>query len=318
MRRAPPPTIPKRLLDLDRRYEEALKRTGAGDFAQAQALLEGVIATRPDFAVAYLNLASVFLASGQPGRAVALLEAAAARGITTPELQGRLGSAYLAAGDAPRAVAALEPIARPELPGGLEAMNTLAVALTGQRRFDRARQLLSAVLERSPRSATTWSNLGILELSAGRPADAARAFERAVAADPRLGQAWEGLGAARVQSDPAGAIDAWKHAIDLEPRNYDVLFNLAAMLHDAAPRCRGAPLYRPLRPRSAAREVCQGYRDAARLAGEIGRTGGNGRTDETGGMAGRFPFPPDPAVPALSPRSRTARRPGTFAGRAPR
>ena len=61
---------PKRLLDLDRRYEEALKRTGAGDFAQAQALLEGVIATRPDFAVAYLNLASVFLASGQPGRAV--------------------------------------------------------------------------------------------------------------------------------------------------------------------------------------------------------------------------------------------------------
>ena len=223
---------PKRLLDLDRRYEEALKRTGAGDFAQAQALLEGVIATRPDFAVAYLNLASVFLASGQPGRAVALLEAAAARGISTPELQGRLGSAYLAAGDAPRAVAALEPIARPELPGGLEAMNTLAVALTGQRRFDRARQLLSAVLERSPRSATTWSNLGILELSAGRPADAARAFERAVAADPRLGQAWEGLGAARVQSNPAGAIDAWKHAADLEPRNYDVLFNLAATLHD--------------------------------------------------------------------------------------
>ena len=149
-----------------------------------------------------------------------------------PELQGRLGSAYLATGNAPRALAVLEPIARPELPGGLEAMNTLAVALTEQRGFDRARQLLSAVLERSPRSATTWTNLGILELSAGRPADAARAFERAVAADPNLGQAWEGLGAARVQSDPAGAVDAWKHVAELEPGNFDVLFNLAAVLHD--------------------------------------------------------------------------------------
>ena len=35
-----------------------------------------------------------------------------------------------------------------------------------------------------------------------------------------------------MQSSPAGAIDAWKHAADLEPRNYDVLFNLAATLHD--------------------------------------------------------------------------------------
>ena len=36
-----------------------------------------------------------------------------------------------------------------------------------------------------------------------------------------------------MQSDPAGAIEAWKRATELEPRNYDVLFNLAAVLHDA-------------------------------------------------------------------------------------
>jgi arylsulfatase A-like enzyme/Flp pilus assembly protein TadD len=223
---------PKRLLDLDRRYERALTLTGDRHYGEAAAFLQSVIADRPDFAVAYLNLASIFIAGGDPKRAVALLEAAATHGVTSPELQGRLGAAYLASGDPKRAAATLEPIAKADGPGGLEAMNSLAIALTQRGSHDRARRPLSEVLERSPRSATTWSNLGLLELSAHRSAEAVRAFEQAVAADPRLGQAWEGLGAARARSDPSGAIEAWKHAVDVEPRNYDVLFNLVVMLRD--------------------------------------------------------------------------------------
>ena len=221
---------PKRLIDLDRRYERALTLTGERQYAEAARLLQGVIADRSDFTVAYLNLASVYLAAGDPKSAVALLERAAERGVTSSELRGRLGSAYLASGDPKRAAAALESIAKPDVPGGLEAMNTLAVALSELGQHDRARRLLADVLTRSPRSATTWSNLGLTELAARRPAEAAHAFEQAVAADPQVGQAWNGLGAARAQSDPAGAIEAWKHAVDLEPRNYDVLFNLAVML----------------------------------------------------------------------------------------
>jgi arylsulfatase A-like enzyme/Flp pilus assembly protein TadD len=223
---------PKRLLDLDRRYERALTLTGDRHYGEAAAFLQSVIADRPDFTVAYLNLASIFIAEGDPKRAIALLEAAAARDVTSPELRGRLGAAYLASGDPNRAAATLEPVAKPDVPGGLEAMNSLAIALTQRGGHERARRLLSEVLERSPRSATTWSNLGLLELSAHRSVEAGRAFEQAVAADPRLGQAWEGLGAARARSDPWGAIDAWKHAVDVEPRNYDVLFNLAVMLRD--------------------------------------------------------------------------------------
>jgi arylsulfatase A-like enzyme/Flp pilus assembly protein TadD len=221
---------PKRLLDLDRRYERALTLAGERNYGEAAALLQSVIADRPDFTVAYLNLASIFIAGGDPKRAVALLEAAATHGVTSPELQGRLGAAHLASGDPNRAAATLEPVARADGPGGLEAMNSLAIALTQRGSYDRARQLLSDVLERSPRSATTWSNLGLLELSAHRSAEAGRAFEQAVAADPRLGQAWEGLGAARARSDPSGTIDAWKHAVDVDPHNYDVLFNLSVML----------------------------------------------------------------------------------------
>jgi len=232
---------PKRLLDLDRRYERALTLTGDRQYGEAARLLQGVISERTDFTVAYLNLASVYLAGGDPSSAVALLERAAGRGVTSPELQGRLGSAYLASGDPRRAAKTLEPIARPDLPGGLESMNTLAVALSQLGDHDRARRLLHDVLARSPRSATMWSNLGLTELAAHRPAAAAEAFEQAVGADPQLGQAWEGLGAARTQSDPAAAIEAWKHAVQIEPRNYDVLFNLAVMLREQGRAAEAEP-----------------------------------------------------------------------------
>jgi arylsulfatase A-like enzyme/Tfp pilus assembly protein PilF len=223
---------PKRLLDLDRRYERALTLTGDHRYAEAATLLQSVVADRPDFTVAYLNLASVYIAGGDPRRAIAAIEDAAKHGVTSPELQARLGAAYLTVGDLDRAAAALTPVASPDVPGGLDAMNSLAIVLTQQRRFDRARKLLSDVLTHSPRSATTWSNLGLLELQDHRVADAGRAFEQAVAADPRLAQAWEGLGASRIGTDPAAAIDAWRRALDLEPRNYDLLFNLTVTLRD--------------------------------------------------------------------------------------
>ena len=223
---------PKSLLDVDRRYERALTLTGERRFAEAASLLESVVADRRDFTVAYLNLASVFLAAGEPRRAISMLEDAAGRGVTSPELQARLGAAYLAAGDLKRAAAVLEPVADPARPGGLDAANTLGIVLTQSGQHTRARQLFQEVLARSPRSSTTWSNLGLLELAAHRPADAARAFEQAVAADPRFAQAWQGLGAARASSDPIGAVEAWKHALQLEPHNYDVLFNIAVTLRE--------------------------------------------------------------------------------------
>ena len=33
-------------------------------------------------------------------------------------------------------------------------------------------------------------------------------------------------------TDPSGAVEAWRRALELEPRNYDLLFNIAAVLHD--------------------------------------------------------------------------------------
>jgi arylsulfatase A-like enzyme len=187
---------PKRLLDLDRRYQQALTMTGDREYGQAAALLRSVIAERPDFTLAYTNLASVLIESGRPQDAVQMLEEAAKGGIATPEIPARLGAAYLAAGNPARAAATLAPlVARSE--GGLDAVNTLGIARSQLGRFDEGRRLFAQVLKQSPDSATTWNNLGLLEMSARRPREAAQAFERAVAADPRFGPAWQGLGGGR-------------------------------------------------------------------------------------------------------------------------
>src|SRR5262245_16167350 len=227
-----PADDPKRLIDIDRRYEQALTLTGDRRYADAAALLRGVVADRPDFTVAYSSLASVLIAGGQPREAVAVLQQAASRGIGGAEIQGRLGAAYLAAGDLKRAQAALEPVSDPSLAGGLEALNSLGVVLTQTGQHERARRAFASVLEQSPHAATTWNNLGLLELSDRHVDQAARAFEQAVVADPRFAQAWEGLGASRVATDPSGAVEAWRHALEPEPRNDDLRFNVAAVLHD--------------------------------------------------------------------------------------
>jgi tetratricopeptide (TPR) repeat protein len=95
-----------------------------------------------------------------------------------------------------------------------------------------ARALFDQLLARDPHDATTWNNLGVLELSSGRHAEAAVAFRHAVDADPGRGDAWQGLGAALLDRDRPAAIDAWRTAERLLPRDYDLLFNLGAVLAD--------------------------------------------------------------------------------------
>jgi Flp pilus assembly protein TadD len=74
----------------------------------------------------------------------------------------------------------------------------------------------------------------VLELSSGRPAEAARAFRRAVDAEPTRGDAWQGLGAALLERDRPGAIEAWRQAERLLPQDYDLLFNLGMVLAEGS------------------------------------------------------------------------------------
>ncbi|MDQ3350108.1 MAG: sulfatase-like hydrolase/transferase, partial [Acidobacteriota bacterium] len=165
---------PKRLVDVDRRFQTALHLVGDGRHADAAALLREAIDRRPDFTAACLALASVYIESGQAPEAVNLLRAAARRGLSDPKLQERLGAALLASGEPRRAASVLEPLSGDG--ASVDTLNTLAVVYAEMGARDRSRVLFGRALAKAPRAASIWNNLGLLELAARRMPQAAQAF----------------------------------------------------------------------------------------------------------------------------------------------
>ena len=230
---------PKRLVDVDRRFQTALHAVGDGRHSEAVALLREAIASRPDFAAAHLALASVLIEAGRAREAIEVLTAAARQGISDPKVQERLGAAFLANGQPDRAVTVLEPLSGEG--ASVDTLNTLAIACAEVGARDRARALFERAVARAPRAASIWNNLGLVELAARRLPQAAAAFERAVDADPGFAPAWAALGATHAHTDPARAIDAWNRSVTLAPADYDTLFNLGMLLWQSGRRDEARP-----------------------------------------------------------------------------
>jgi tetratricopeptide (TPR) repeat protein len=223
---------PKRLVTLNERFNTALAAFNAGRANEALDGFRAVLAERPDFLTARTSAATVLLASGRAKEAVALVRDAPANQLQAPVLQAKLGVALRETGELRAAAAHLERArAGDENP---ELANDLGVVYARLGRANDARALFLELLERDPDDAITWNNLGVLELSGGRMVEAAQAFRHAVDADPMRGDAWQGLGAAVIARDRPAAIEAWRRAERLLPRDYDLLFNLGTVLAESA------------------------------------------------------------------------------------
>jgi len=235
---APPPAAPrayteaddpKRLVALNERFDSALEAFSSGRGRDALDALRGVLSERPDFLSARTAAAAVLQTAGRASDAVALLRAAPAGQHDRGDLQAKLGAALRDAGDLKGAAIALER-SRQLGYANPEVRNDLGVVYARLGRVAEARAELEALVAEAPNAAGAWSNLGVLEMNARRPEAAVRAFRAAVAADPTRGDAWQGLGAALVGADRTGALEAWRRAEALLPRDYDLLFNLGMML----------------------------------------------------------------------------------------
>ena len=129
--------------------------------------------------------------------------------------------------------------------------------------IDRERRLGDDLVQpRTVRAAAAGTATRRSPRSAARPA-----------LDPSYGDAWHALGAALVDGDTPGAIDAWRHAERLLPRDYDLLFNLGMLLADSRTPVRGDSLPAPLRAGGAARPLRERHRARPRDARAPGATG---------------------------------------------
>ena len=221
---------PKRLADLDRSVHDAVNAFTAGRAADAVQIYQGVIARRPDMAIAYLHLAFVERQRGNVAAAIDVLQRAAKAGVTDPRAVGLLGEYLTEGGRMSEGIRLLESVANGSTPD-LDALNALGIAYAQSGQRDRARAIFERVLTISPASSVPLENLGLLSLESDDVAGARRFFERAVQADPQSSRGYAGLGNVAVKAgDTRGALEAWTRAVQLDGRNFDALYNLGTTL----------------------------------------------------------------------------------------
>jgi arylsulfatase A-like enzyme/Flp pilus assembly protein TadD len=221
---------PKTLVALDRDVHRGVQLYTARRYPEALSLYRGIIAKRPDMAIAYRHLAFVEWESGHAPAAIAVLEQAQRAGVTHAGVTTQLGN-YLAetgrAGEAARLLEAVDSTTAPDP----DALNALGIAYARSGRPADARRTFERMLAADGASAMALVNLGALALERGDPPAARAYFQRAVAIDPSSSQAHAGLGiVAMKEGARESAVAAWAKAVELDPTNYDALYNLATTL----------------------------------------------------------------------------------------
>ena len=85
-------------------------------------------------------------------------------------------------------------------------------------------------------------NIATVHLGAGDPARARQALEAALALNPRVARAHNALGVLAAESGHASeAVEHWKSALELEPRDLDTLYNLGRVPWDEGHRAEARP-----------------------------------------------------------------------------
>lgn len=184
----------------------------------------GIAREREPVLTAELEI-EIALAEGDLDRARALAEVTSGPDSVSPRSRQQVGVALSEAGRHDEAITLLATLAREtEAP---PAGNALARALLAADRVDEAEKATERVLAAAPGNAAALEHRGLIALSRGRAAAAQGALEKALAADDRLANAWNLLGVARFQlGDVGGAITAWQRAVELDPEQWDSLYNL--------------------------------------------------------------------------------------------
>ena len=228
---------PKTQLDVHLAWREVLKRLatvliGPGGHEGGLDILDAQIQQYPRFAPAYTSAATLLIDIGRPAEAVEILDAATALGLDNDAIRERLSLALLHAGEPARAAGILEALVTGEAPWA-DDLNRLGGAYAALGRSDAARTQFQRALEIEA-TAEIWKNLGVIEVQDGNIAEGVLAFEEATRADSGYAPAWRLLGAARRPTDIAGAIAAWRQAVNLTPTDVDAVLDLTALIAESS------------------------------------------------------------------------------------
>jgi arylsulfatase A-like enzyme/Tfp pilus assembly protein PilF len=216
---------PKNLVEVDRRIFRFIDLYQRGELEAATAAAREIVRDQPEMSAGYYHLAQVLLERGERREALETLDRAVERGATDGALLRQYGLLLAEAGRADEAVALLRPLRGT---GDPENLNVLGLALSEAGHQARARAVLDEVFAHDPRNPTAHQHLALVALRSQAFRDAESQARRALELNRRLPLAWNYLGVALVNlGRPGEAIDAWEQALELQPDDFDVLYNVA-------------------------------------------------------------------------------------------
>jgi arylsulfatase A-like enzyme/Flp pilus assembly protein TadD len=220
-----PAEDPKNLVHLDRQINRVAELYLADSIDEAIRLAYDIAEERPDMPLPYSFLATMLMKRGDFQQALKVMRTARERGAAHPDLLRQLGLTLVRAGQPQEALAVLEPLAKNA--DDPAARSHLAAALTGLGRGEEAMQVLEEVIADHPDYAPAHDTMAYIALQQEDFQLAQDAARRAIAIDPQLASAWNNLGVALYNLQrPAKALDAWRRSLELNPLDYDTLFNL--------------------------------------------------------------------------------------------
>ena len=217
---------PKNLIGIDRKLHQVVDLYSRGSYEEAARLAREVAAERPELAEAYEHAALSLRQLERHADAIEVLRDGLGKVVADELLRRHLGLALAEAGRGAEAVEILQPFAQTGDPATLAA---LGIALSDAGRHAEGEQVLRRLLSEDGSDPKAHENLGIVLLRMSRAAEARDHLKRAIALNDRLPIAWNTLGVALYQLEgPQGAdaaLGAWRRAYELDPRQYDALFN---------------------------------------------------------------------------------------------
>ncbi len=221
---------PKNLIAFDTRNREVVTLFMAGRLDEAVALAKANLKERPDMAGASLQLAYLERARGNLPAAVEAARRAVFLKPLDAEAVSLLGAYLTEFGRPQEAIATLEPYVKVTAPD-FDVLTALGLAYSSSGRIPQAREAFLKARDADPSNATGLVNLGTLELMAGNRDAARGALEQALELDSSIAKAYNTLGVMAAQEGRIfEAIARWRKAVELNPNDYQTLFNLATTL----------------------------------------------------------------------------------------
>jgi arylsulfatase A-like enzyme/Flp pilus assembly protein TadD len=221
---------PKRLIALDAELQAVDARRKAGDLAGALRQCEGVVTRRPTMPLALVQLSLLQREAGRLDEALKTAERALALAPEDAQTASTVGSHLNDLRRFRESAELLEPYAARVEPS-LDVLLTRGAALAETGRTADALATFRRALDLAPTSARILVDIGNVHLAARQYAPAREAFEEALARQADLARAHNGLGVLAAETGRLDeAVERWKKAADLDPRDWDTLYNLGRAL----------------------------------------------------------------------------------------